>query len=682
MSATNYTFTPADGSLQINKVALTVTADAKSKVYGETNPALTIHYSGWQNTDGIADLTTAPTSCTLLDATSPVGVHANAITVAGGVDESYSFTYVAADFTVTKTMLTVTGALVTSKTYDGSTAATITGATLTGVVGTDDVTLSNSTAGIFASATIGTAIPVTTAMTLTGTKAGNYFLTLPSLTGTITSKPIVITPVSGQSKVYGQSDPAFTYTASPNLQGSDNFTGSLSRILGETVGSDAYAMGSLSAGGNYSLSLSPSSPKFAVTPKALAITANNGSKKYGAAYSFTGSEFVAAGLINGNTVTSVSLTSTGAASTAAKSGSPFPIVVSGAIGNGLENYTIVYAQGSLTVNPAVITFNTIYTNDKCFDGTTATTLKGFTDQQPVGMIAGDVLTLSGIAAFGTAGAGTGKPVSVTELTLGGAGAANYVLSSTTATSSATIHPKPVPTAGADRTIITGQITTLGTGVAGLAGLTGNSYAWSSAAGFTSSVPNPSVSPASDATYTILQTSEFGCLSDPAKVFVKVLPPTPEVTVSGASLQSSNSQGNQWYYSPTQNGEGSAITGATTQTYAPLMEGWYWTVVTQGNNSSEPSLRHYRIAADSPNIYNLYPVPNDGEFTLSIKTAGPQTFSVAIYNQLGQKIYELHDLVINGEFTRDINLRPASSGVYLIIIQSEKGKEVLKMNIVN
>ena len=135
LSATNYTFTPADGSLQINKVALTVTADAKSKVYGETNPALTIHYSGWQNTDGIADLTTAPTSCTLLDATSPVGVHANAITVAGGVDESYSFTYVAADFTVTKTMLTVTGALVTSKTYDGSTAATITGATLTGVVG-------------------------------------------------------------------------------------------------------------------------------------------------------------------------------------------------------------------------------------------------------------------------------------------------------------------------------------------------------------------------------------------------------------------------------------------------------------------------------------------------------------------------------------------------------------------
>ena len=515
-----------------------------------------------------------------------------------------------------------------------------------------------------------------------------------------------------------------------------------------------------------------------------------------------------------------------------------------------------------------------------------------------------MLTLSGTATFDNANAGIGKPVTVTGLALGGADAANYRLASTTATSTATIHPKPIATAGADRAVCAGQNTTLGTGVAGQAGVPGNTYAWSSDTGFSSSEPNPTVSPASDVTYSVVQTSEYGCTSDPAYVTVRVsalpaisgtlaigagfttlltgtetpsatnawssgstavatvdnaglvtgvsqgscvityttqsgctatttvtvnpsniitgtlvvcvgsttqltgqgtaapvnpwvsaipaiatvssnglvtgvaagscaitytlssgysqtvtvtvnstptisgsltltagstsqlsgsgtpaatnawsssatgiasvsgsgivtgisagvsvitytyssgcsvtetvtvLPATPTVVVADAALQSSASQGNQWYYSATENGEGAAITGATTQSYTPDREGWYWTVVTQGGNTSGPSLRNYRLSSDSPNTYNLYPVPNDGQFTLSITTAGKQTFDVAIYNQQGQKVYELHDVDIDGAFTRDINLRPAASGVYLIVIQSEKEKEIFKMNIEN
>jgi len=180
-------------------------------------------------------------------------------------------------------------------------------------------------------------------------------------------------------------------------------------------------------------------------------------------------------------------------------------------------------------------------------------------------------------------------------------------------------------------------------------------------------------------FTVTYTNSSGCSQS---VGITVLPATPVVTLSAGIMNSSASQGNQWYYSSTQSGEGSAISGATNQTYLPMRDGWFWTVVNQGGNASEGSVRQYRLAAGTPNRYNLYPVPNNGEFTLSITTPDQQTFNVTIYTQLGQKVYQLHNLIIDGEYTREINLRPATPGGYLIVVQSEKEKEVLKITIEN
>ena len=57
-------------------------------------------------------------------------------------------------------------------------------------------------------------------------------------------------------------------------------------------------------------------------------------------------------LVNGDTVTSVSLSSAGAAATAAVG--PYNIVPSAAVGSGLSNYTINYLNGALTVSAKVI----------------------------------------------------------------------------------------------------------------------------------------------------------------------------------------------------------------------------------------------------------------------------------------------------------------------------------------
>ena len=101
----NYTFSLVAGKFDVTKAVMTVTADAQTKVFGEANDALTIQYSGWVNGNRIADLTTAPTASTTVTVTSPVAVYTGAITVSGGVDENYSFSYVAANFPVTKQLL-------------------------------------------------------------------------------------------------------------------------------------------------------------------------------------------------------------------------------------------------------------------------------------------------------------------------------------------------------------------------------------------------------------------------------------------------------------------------------------------------------------------------------------------------------------------------------------------------
>ena len=79
----------------------------------------------------------------------------------------------------------------------------------------------------------------------------------------------------------------------------------------------------------------------------MSITATNISKNFGTTYTFNGTEFVSSGLVAGDSITSVSLASAGAASGAAVN--TYPIVPSSAIGSGLANYNIAYNNGTMTV---------------------------------------------------------------------------------------------------------------------------------------------------------------------------------------------------------------------------------------------------------------------------------------------------------------------------------------------
>src|SRR5204862_5202786 len=108
---------------------------------------------------------------------------------------------------------------------------------------------------------------------------------------------------------------------------------------------------------------------------------------------FAGNEFtVGAGqLVNGDTATSVTLTSAGAAASANVAGSPYAITPSAAVGTGLGNYTISYhnAPMGLTVSKAALT---IKADDKTIVLHAA--LPTFT-VTPTGLVNGETLAVLG-----------------------------------------------------------------------------------------------------------------------------------------------------------------------------------------------------------------------------------------------------------------------------------------------
>ncbi len=168
----------------------------------------------------------------------------------------------------------------------------------------------------------------------------------------------------------------------------------------------------------------------------------------------------------------------------------------------------------------------------------------------------------------------------------------------------------------------------------------------------------------------------GIISPAFTVTVDMLP-APVITAVGAVLTSSAPSGNQWYF------EGNAIPGATGQTYTVTNNtGYYWCVVNLNGCSSPISNKVWVVITGLPELqstsFNIYPVPNDGRFTVAVTSPLHQSFTIMIYNQLGMIIYELDQLQVNGVFEKQIDLRPAPDGMYSVVFTSGSDKVVRKI----
>jgi len=206
-------------TLTVNKAALTVKADDKSRFEGLANPPLTITYTGFVLGETAAVLLTAPAISTTATIASPPGTYP--ITVSGATAANYTITHTNGTLTVVpKQNQTITFNTPPTKTYGNADFAA--GATSTN--NTIPITYTSSNPAV--ATIIGNNIHITGAgtSTITASQAGNdgYFPATPVSRTLTVNKANLTIRVLDTVKTTGQPNPVFTIT----------YTGF---VLGETV---------------------------------------------------------------------------------------------------------------------------------------------------------------------------------------------------------------------------------------------------------------------------------------------------------------------------------------------------------------------------------------------------------------------------------------------------------------
>ncbi|MBB6239669.1 gliding motility-associated-like protein [Pedobacter sp. AK013] len=361
-TSNNYAITYQDGSLTITKAELTITAETKSKVYGDVDPSLTYTSSGLIGNDAVTGALTRATG-------ENVGTYAisQGTLLAGN---NYSIIYVPATLTITNKVLTIT-AQAKSKVY-GEIDPSLT-YTSSGLVGTDVIT------GMLARAT-GENVGTYAINQGSLTAGSNYNINYVSADLIITAKTLVIN-AAAKSKVYGDVDPSLTYTGS-GLVGTDAVTGALTRTTGENVGTYAISQGTLVATNNYNITYVPAT--LTITNKVLTITAQAKSKVYGDVDPLL--TYTSSGLVGTDVITGVLARATG------ENVGTYAIT-NGSLSAG-TNYAIVYTPADFTISSKNLTITAQAKN------------KIYGDTDPVltytstGLVGADMLTGSLLRAIG------------------------------------------------------------------------------------------------------------------------------------------------------------------------------------------------------------------------------------------------------------------------------------------
>src|SRR5208282_4167200 len=259
--------------------------------------------------------------------------------------------------------------------------------------------------------------------------------TINYVNGLLTVGPALLgVSANNTNRVYGAANPVFTvsYSGFVNGDGLNVLSGSpvltTSAVTNSPVGNYTItnSIGSLVAT-NYLVSLT--NGVLTIGAAGLTLTASNQAKVYGQTLTFSGTEFGVSGLLNGDSVSSASLSSVGSVATAAVAGSPYSIVISNAVGNGLTNYTINYVNGLLTVGPALLGVSANNTN-RVYGATNPVFTVSYS-----GFVNGDGLNVLSGSPVLTTGAKTNSPVGNYVITnsIGNLVATNYAVSLTNGT---------------------------------------------------------------------------------------------------------------------------------------------------------------------------------------------------------------------------------------------------------
>lgn len=358
------------------------------------------------------------------------------MTLAGTNSASYTITQPTLQADITARPLTVSGAAVTTKTYDANTNASITGATLVNAVSGDDVSLTNSTTGTFNNAQIGTNKPVTTSMSLTGLAAGNYTLTQPTLTGNITAKGLTVINTAVTAKPYdGNTNATITGATLSGIVPGDVValnnatTGTFNT---PAIGTNKPVTTSMTLTGAQSGNYTITQPTLTgnITAKTLTVTgAQVVSKIYDGNTLATITGATLTGVVTGENVILNNATQGNFNNPLV--GANKPVTTNMTIsGTNVANYTLQQPTlfGEILSNALNVTG--IVAANKVYDGNNIATLSGGT---LIGVIPGDIVSVvvPSTGTFATPNVGTNIAVTVPTPTLTGPDAWKYTVNQPT-----------------------------------------------------------------------------------------------------------------------------------------------------------------------------------------------------------------------------------------------------------
>jgi gliding motility-associated-like protein len=260
-------------TFKITKASLTITAEDKTKIFGASDPTLTVKYETFVNNE-----TASVLSGTLsISRVAGESVGTYDITASGLTSNNYNISFVDGKFSITAKTISdgdVTVETIEDLVYNGQNQKpkpVVKDGTVTLLEGTDyELEYSeNKDAG-------------TATITIKG--IGNYRGSR-TVTFKITPRTLVVSPDGGLTKKYGETDPVLSYTYQNNVSGeTPGFTGSLTRAQGENVGNYEMTRGSLGLvdngsfkASNYVIELTED-VDFTITKAMLTVRVNDDSK--------------------------------------------------------------------------------------------------------------------------------------------------------------------------------------------------------------------------------------------------------------------------------------------------------------------------------------------------------------------------------------------------------------------
>ncbi|MDP9196209.1 MAG: lipoprotein 17-related variable surface protein, partial [Pseudomonadota bacterium] len=204
-SDVRYTYNRVNGILTVTPAVLTITADDKSREYGDSNPTFTLNYSGFKNGEDEGDLASASTASTLADAFSVPDDYD--ISVSGGSDVRYTYNRVNGTLSVTPAVLTITADDKTREYGDTNPAFTL---SYSGFKNGED---EGDLASLVTVSTLADAFSIPDDYDLSVTGGSDVRYTYNRVNGTlaITPAPLTIT-ADDASREYGDDNPHFAFT--------------------------------------------------------------------------------------------------------------------------------------------------------------------------------------------------------------------------------------------------------------------------------------------------------------------------------------------------------------------------------------------------------------------------------------------------------------------------------------